>query len=123
MTTIMQFIPGKCLDEILSDVQQSPNVRAFSSEQLSDLGSLVVFDMFVNNQDRIPCGIWSNLNEGNAGNCIVTNISENGVLERSVTGIDQNIVTLNPFKNSEKLKSLIEKVWVAAIGSAQGVRW
>eukprot|EP01063_Lacrimia_lanifica_P025396 TRINITY_DN331_c0_g2_i1.p1 TRINITY_DN331_c0_g2~~TRINITY_DN331_c0_g2_i1.p1 ORF type:complete len:363 (+),score=108.65 TRINITY_DN331_c0_g2_i1:29-1090(+) len=44
---------------------------AVGEELLDDLGRMVMFDVYMNNHDRVPCGtVWDNC--GNFGNALVT---------------------------------------------------
>jgi len=62
---VMEFVPGRRLEELPKEML---DIVMRDREVLQDIGRLILFDLFTNNSDRLPC-IWKN--EGNLDNVLV----------------------------------------------------
>lgn len=94
--TLMEYVRG-------SDLYHVPNVsESFTSSPqiLKEIGRLIMFDVLINNWDRLPL-IWDN--EGNLGNFFITKDPN-----RILVGIDQSVSSIA--KTSPQFKTYIEKV-------------
>lgn len=68
-----------------------PNL--FSTEMLAAIGGTLVFDMLINNYDRLPV-IWRN--EGNASNFVFQNTEEQSKDNPTIALIDQSVTAIVP---------------------------
>lgn len=97
---VMEFVKGVSMCDLPDD---NPSVaeNVFSASILQDIGKMILYDLFLNNWDRIPiAGIWNN--EGNASNLLFQNAKES--LSRMVL-IDQSVNLIKlPVKKEEYLE-------------------
>lgn len=82
----IEYVPGPDLRELaLTGVAKVADRDFWVS-----CGEIMAFDIFINNCDRIPAGVWSSMNMGNPGNVILARDS------KKLVAIDTIVSNVNP---------------------------
>lgn len=109
---LIEFVPGKTLYNMHPD-----RTKLILDERvLSTIGSTLLFDMLINNFDRVP-SIWNN--EGNAANLIFQTSEDNdgGECCSGISLIDQTVTSIS---HEEQRQKYMEKVYAFVSGAVKG---
>eukprot|EP01129_Flabellula_baltica_P003416 TRINITY_DN13180_c0_g1_i2.p1 TRINITY_DN13180_c0_g1~~TRINITY_DN13180_c0_g1_i2.p1 ORF type:complete len:299 (+),score=62.39 TRINITY_DN13180_c0_g1_i2:143-1039(+) len=103
---VQEFIKGKTLSEFeyveMMDLFGSEIELNLNAERrLKDLGVVLVYDVLVNNTDRLPL-IWDN--QGNSGNLMLDDVTG------QVITLDNTMATIDPERYPDKCEMYLNRV-------------